>query len=231
MPRNIGRNTGLSAHAGLQRARESALAAAARRAAASLAAQGVGGDRRLIHVDDQALGAMRAAFGPKGRPGRRNPITGLEQFAPEERDVAGTHESAPWDGVSPNFSFSDDDLTAAYDVLAGIRPRSQPTQTPIQLAQIPPLLFFEDPPVLLRPPFPTYPKAPTESPGAPYRWRGLPESKPGDPYGNWYNEQTKESLRPNLDHDPPIGPHWDWRAPDRNWYRWFPDGRLEPKRE
>jgi hypothetical protein len=32
-----------------------------------------------------------------------------------------------------------------------------------------------------------------------------------------------------LNHPPPIGPHWDYRAPDGTWYRIFPDGRIEPK--
>lgn len=30
-------------------------------------------------------------------------------------------------------------------------------------------------------------------------------------------------------HGKPIGPHWDWKAPNGKWYRWYPDGRIEPK--
>lgn len=224
MPRNIGRNTGLSAHTGLQRARESALATAARRAAAGLAAQGQRGDRRLIHVDEETLDAIRAAFGPQGGAGRRNPVTGLEQFAPEEGEASSASED-----MSRGAGVSDDDLGAAYNALTGIRPASQQPQSSIQLAQIPPLLFFEEPPVLVPQPVPEFPTTPTESPGPGYRWWGRPDSIPGDKRGNWYNEETGESLRPNMDHKPPIGPHWDYRAPDRTWYRWFPDGRLEPK--
>jgi Bacterial toxin 37 len=60
-------------------------------------------------------------------------------------------------------------------------------------------------------------------------WRGQPNSDPGGPSGNWYNPNTGESLRPDLDHPEPIGPHWDYRAPDGTWYRWFPNGGLSPK--
>jgi hypothetical protein len=88
MPRNFARHTGLVAHAGLQRARDSALAASTRRAAALLAEQGQGGDRHLIHVDEGKLATMRHAFA-RGRAGRRNPVTGLESFAPDEDMPAG----------------------------------------------------------------------------------------------------------------------------------------------
>ena len=51
----------------------------------------------------------------------------------------------------------------------------------------------------------------------------------GDFQGNWYNPQTGETLHPDLNHPLPVGPHYDYRAPDGQWYRWFPDGRFELK--
>jgi len=51
---------------------------------------------------------------------------------------------------------------------------------------------------------------PTEGPeGTEWRGKGLPESM----QGNWYDPQTQESFHPDLDHGPPIGPHWDYKGP------------------
>jgi RHS repeat-associated protein len=61
---------------------------------------------------------------------------------------------------------------------------------------------------------------PTVSPGPDWEWRG-----PGDK-GSWYNPKTGESLHPDLDHPGPIGPHYDYRAPNGDWYRWYPDGSV-----
>ncbi len=61
-------------------------------------------------------------------------------------------------------------------------------------------------------------------------WRGKPGSTPGSPQGNYYNPTTGESFHPDLNHPAPIGPHWDYRAPDGSWYRIYPDGTVEPKR-
>jgi len=94
------------------------------------------------------------------------------------------------------------------------------------VAQIPPLLF-ENPLLLARPPFAQFPKDPKLPPGPGYEWRGQSWSKPGDPEGGWYNPKTRESLHPDMGHDPPIGPHWDYIAPNGLRYRWFPDGRFE----
>jgi hypothetical protein len=97
-----------------------------------------------------------------------------------------------------------------------------------QLFPIPPL--FEQPPLLFaRPPLAEFPKDPKVPPGPGFEWKGKPWSQPGDRYGNWYNPKTGESLHPDMDHKPPIEPHWDYYAPDGKVYRWFPDGRLELK--
>lgn len=85
----------------------------------------------------------------------------------------------------------------------------------------PPPSLFVRPPVVPRPSVP-YPRSPTRPPGLGWQWRGGPE-------GSWYNPRTRESLRPDLRHRPPIGPHWDCKAPDGYWYRWFGPGNLVPK--
>jgi hypothetical protein len=134
MPRNMARNTGLSAHSGLQRAHESALAGAARRAARLLEQQGRAGDRHLVHVNHSELAAIRGAFGPAGRAGRRNPVTGLESFAPE--DDTGADEAADdgsFVGANPDGSgyvirlplTSATQAQAALNVLTGIPPMSE----------------------------------------------------------------------------------------------------------
>jgi hypothetical protein len=95
-----------------------------------------------------------------------------------------------------------------------------------QLFPTPPL--FEQPPLFFaRPPFAEFPKDPKLPPGPGYEWRGAPGSQPGDRYGNWHNPKTDESLHPDMDHRPPIGPHWDYYTPDGEKYRRFPDGRFE----
>jgi Bacterial toxin 37 len=68
---------------------------------------------------------------------------------------------------------------------------------------------------------------PAESPGPDWEWRG--SGDPGSGKGSWYNPETGESLHPDLDHPDPIGPHYDWKAPDGTKYRIYPDGRVEPK--
>ncbi len=62
-----------------------------------------------------------------------------------------------------------------------------------------------------------------------FEWKGRPGSKPGDKEGNYHNPETGESLRPDLDHNPPVGPHWDYKDPNGNWHRLYPDGTAVPK--
>ena len=62
------------------------------------------------------------------------------------------------------------------------------------------------------------------APGPEWEWRG-PSDK-----GSWYNPKTGESLRPDLDHGPPIGPHWDYIGPGGGKSRIFPDGSVIPKK-
>ena len=67
----------------------------------------------------------------------------------------------------------------------------------------------------------------TVAPGPDWVWKGNGEV--GSKAGNWYNEQTDESLHPDLGHAPPIGPHWDWKDPNGDWWRLYEDGRCEPR--
>ncbi len=62
-----------------------------------------------------------------------------------------------------------------------------------------------------------------------FEWRGQPGSTPGSKGGNWYNPKTGETLRPDLNHPAPIGPHWDYKDRSGNWWRMFPDGTSVPK--
>ena len=61
------------------------------------------------------------------------------------------------------------------------------------------------------------------------QWRGAPGSVPGGSSGNYFNPATGESFHPDLNHPPPIGPHWDWRAPDGSWWRIFRNESALPK--
>lgn len=69
---------------------------------------------------------------------------------------------------------------------------------------------------------------PSKCPGKGYEWRGRGE--PGSKTGNWYNPQTHEWLRGDLNHADPIGPHWDYGIRGANIsYRIFPDNSYAPK--
>ncbi len=64
----------------------------------------------------------------------------------------------------------------------------------------------------------------TQSPGKGYEWRG--NGDPSSGQGNWYNPKTGESLHPDLNHQEPYGPHWDYKSPSGNEYRIYPDGSF-----
>jgi RHS repeat-associated protein len=68
---------------------------------------------------------------------------------------------------------------------------------------------------------------PSESPGEGWEWKG--NGPEGSSEGSWVNPDSGEKLYPDLDHPGPIGPHYDFTAPDGSQYRIYPDGRIEPK--
>jgi hypothetical protein len=70
---------------------------------------------------------------------------------------------------------------------------------------------------------------PTTAPGSDWTWRGKPGEPIGGDKGAWFNPKTGETMHPDLGHGGTIGPHWDWRDPDGNFWRLFPDGRIEPR--
>ena len=98
-----------------------------------------------------------------------------------------------------------------------------------QAQALPPVLLFDEPPVIIRPPLPEFPQDLAKPPAPGWEWRGAPGSEPGGPNGNWYNPNTGESLHPDPTHPPPIGPHLDYKAPNGQWYRWFPNGNVQLK--
>jgi RHS repeat-associated protein len=68
---------------------------------------------------------------------------------------------------------------------------------------------------------------PSQAPGPGWAWRG--NGPPGSNQGAWYNPETGESLHPDLDHLDPIGPHYDYVAPDGTQYRIYQNGQIEQK--
>ncbi len=84
-----------------------------------------------------------------------------------------------------------------------------------------------------QPPPPAKPSAepdftnPSQPPGPGWVWVG--KGPPGSSQGSWYNPVTDESLHPDLGHAGPIGPHYDYKAPNGTLYRIFPGGQVAPK--
>jgi len=111
----------------------------ARRAARALAQEGCGGDKHLIHVNQGELRAIRHAFGPAGRAGRRNPVTGLESFAPDDeagaaddRFVGTNTDGSGYTMRLPLDAVPADAAAVAEFNLASIRPGATAQTTPIQ---------------------------------------------------------------------------------------------------
>lgn len=71
---------------------------------------------------------------------------------------------------------------------------------------------------------------PEKSPGEDWEWKGkdgLPTKDINGKYpGNWVNKKNGDSLHPDLNHEPPIGPHWDYNDE----WRVFEDGTIKPKK-
>ncbi|MFR3202283.1 MAG: RHS repeat-associated core domain-containing protein [[Clostridium] leptum] len=83
-------------------------------------------------------------------------------------------------------------------------------------------------PTFVAPPkFPGY--DPTKAPKG-FEWRGSDAPITGK--GNYVNVQTGEWLHPDLNHGPPIGPHWDYnyRGSGVSGFRIFPDDTIVSKK-
>jgi len=66
----------------------------------------------------------------------------------------------------------------------------------------------------------------TKSPGKGFEWRG--RGDPASGKGNWFNPVTHERWSHDLNHPPPIDPHWDYRDANKRRFRVYEDGRIEP---
>jgi len=61
-----------------------------------------------------------------------------------------------------------------------------------------------------------------------FEWRG--SDTPSSGHGNFVNMKTGEWLHPDLNHGPPIGPHWDYGVRgESQTFRIFPNGNILPK--
>lgn len=68
----------------------------------------------------------------------------------------------------------------------------------------------------------------SKSPGPGYVWKG--SGSPGSSQGSWVNAAEGQTIHPDYQHGPPIGPHADWTIEGQpNGYRLFPDGSIAPK--
>lgn len=67
-----------------------------------------------------------------------------------------------------------------------------------------------------------------KSPGKDWEWKGQSPT-PGSKGGSWHNPETGEVLYPDLDHGLPVGPHWDYKDQNGDWWRLFPDNTVKLK--
>jgi HK97 family phage portal protein len=109
-----------------------------------------------------------------------------------------------------------DDGASPTQVVQGIPPEFEDLPSPL-----------EEPTTTVKPPYDQFPTDPTQPPAPGFEWQG--NGPPESGRGNWHNEDTNESLHPDLDHAPPEGPHWDYIDPNGRSWRLYPDGRTEPK--
>ncbi|TBW50741.1 hypothetical protein EZI54_17735 [Marinobacter halodurans] len=71
-------------------------------------------------------------------------------------------------------------------------------------------------------------KPPISPDGAEWPWRG-PDA-PGGKRGGYVNPDNPDvSVHPDLDHAPPVGPHWDYTDRKKGGARVYPDGSVKPK--
>jgi hypothetical protein len=188
--------------------------------------------------DDYPLGIIPPPPGwrPEPVPSFSERLSQLAEFAPR-LSIPSLGIGVGRGGNDALMRTSVASQTGAFGAPSYFAPSTPQTaaSSPVQLAQgllpflfeQPPFLLFDEPPVVIRPPLPEFPKDPRLPPSPDYIWKGGPGSQPGDPGGNWFNPNTQESLRPDINHPPPELPHYDYRTPGKGpWYRWYPDGRV-----
>ncbi|MDE2166536.1 MAG: phage portal protein [Alphaproteobacteria bacterium] len=165
----------------------------------------------------KSVNEVRAELGLDAVPGGDHPISP----APSKQALVRFNPNHY--GPGPNggqFAPAGEGSDAAAD---RTQPHAQIAQE-ILFGRAPFLL--DEPSLRIPPPLPDYPTDPARPPAPGFEWKGT-NPEPGSREGSWYNDQTKQTLRPDLDHPTGIKPHWDYRAPDGNWYRWYSDGRVE----
>ncbi len=64
------------------------------------------------------------------------------------------------------------------------------------------------------------PDDPSDSPGEGWEWHGTGTPESGR--GNWVNDETGQKLHPDINHDPPKGPHWRLKNPNGSKWDYFP---------
>jgi len=174
-----------------------------------------------LRRDFEVLQRDIAVLGHRLASDVRSDVLRMLKYSPgQPRVPKGSPEGGQW---------TSDDASSASPASVAVAEQHHGSNADPHVAQIfPPPLLFEQP-LFARPPFAEFPKDPKLPPGPGFQWKGQPGSQPGDPEGSWYNPNGPETLRPDMEHKPPIGPHWDYKAPNKQWYRWFPDGRFELK--
>ena len=113
----------------------------------------------------------------------------------------------------------------------GAIPPRQPLTRPAPAANVSRPPIIRTPPIYERRPNyppPKLPSLPSNSPGPGWIWKGDP-LQPVGKNGTWINMGTWEKLYPDLNHPYPVGPPWDWQAPDGTRWRIFPDGSIVPR--
>lgn len=70
-------------------------------------------------------------------------------------------------------------------------------------------------------------KPPVGQDGTEWVWKGKPPE--GGEYGGWKNPNGPESIHPDLGHDEPVGPHWDFNDRDGPGWRIDGNGNVTPK--
>lgn len=70
---------------------------------------------------------------------------------------------------------------------------------------------------------------PARCPGEGFEWKG--KGEPGSKQGSWFNKPKGEGLRADLDHPPPVKPHWDYENSAGRKARLYLDGSSKWKNE
>jgi hypothetical protein len=169
-------------------------------------------------------------------------------FDPNEpRDAQGRWTSENAAAGDSRHESADDDADGASYQPAGYMPAQELFLPGTSSEELPNGEFPEDGlspeeipdddlPNMVKPPLDKFPDDPTKPPTPDHEWHGGRESQPGDDRGAWVKRKDGSSLHPDFDHQPPIKPHYDYvpkfrtpNYPNKDGYRWFPDGTMEPR--